>query len=80
MKAEPDSLAGLEQQLQVSLHRVEPDPQFVRVLQRRLTDVPAVTLEKSSHLWAMLIVGLGLFGGALLFWLLRRLWLWVRHP
>jgi len=72
-----EDLIGLEQQLQFSLHPVAPDPRFVSVLQHRLTETPAVTLERATQMRAFLVIGLGLFSGALLFWLLRRLWLWV---
>lgn len=74
-----NSLAGLEQQLQISLRRVDPDPRFVSVVQRRLTAIPSVTVERRSYLRAFLVVSLGLFSGALLFWVLRRLWLWIRQ-
>lgn len=74
------ALTGLEQQLQGYLHPVNPDPQFIRVLQHRLTSPPSITIESESHLRALLAIGLGLFSGTLLFWLLRRFWLWVRKP
>jgi hypothetical protein len=73
-----DPLVGLEHRLQISLHRIEPDPKFVSVLQRRLTTTPAVTIERESRMRAFLVVSMGLFGGTLLMWLLRRFWLWVR--
>ncbi len=73
-----DWLNGLEDRLKTSLRQVEPDPRFVSGLQRRLTTPPAITIERRSRLSALLVVNLGLAGGVLVFWLLRRLWLGIR--
>ncbi|MCX8024193.1 MAG: hypothetical protein N3A60_03205 [Thermanaerothrix sp.] len=66
-------LRRIEERLRFHLHPVEPDPQFAVRLQQRLINTPRVTLEHSVGLmWVLFSVGVGIFVGALVLWLLRR--------
>jgi hypothetical protein len=60
----------LEQELIFSLNPVRPNPEFVNRLGQRLKREPAMVLENRNWLEAYLVVASGLFGGALLVWLL----------
>jgi len=71
-KSLPDD--SFERFLSTSLGEVEPDPEFVGHLRRRLTHKPEVELEKSPLLAAYFVIGAGLFSGALLFWLLSQVY------
>ena len=66
-----DSL--FEAELESSLSTVQPDPEFVTRLRRRLSQNEQVVLEPRSSATAFLLIALGLFTGALLVWILRRL-------
>jgi hypothetical protein len=66
-----DSL--FEAELESSFDPVQPDPEFVTRLRRRLSGREQVVLEPRSSATAFVLVALGLFTGALLVWILRRL-------
>lgn len=60
----------LEYQLHSFLGPVQPNPEFVRRLRSRLTSEPAVILERRNTMAALVVAGLGLFGGALVVWMI----------
>jgi hypothetical protein len=62
-----------EAELESSFNPVQPDPEFVTRLRRRLSGKEQVVLEPRSSATAFVLVALGLFTGALLVWLFRRL-------
>jgi hypothetical protein len=66
-----DSL--FEAELESSFDPVQPDPEFVTRLRRRLSGKEQIVLEPRSSATAFVLVALGLFSGALLVWILRRL-------
>ena len=66
-----DSL--FEAELESSFDPVQPDPEFVTRLRRRLSGKEQIVLEPRSSATAFVLVALGLFTGALLVWILRRL-------
>ncbi len=66
-----DSL--FEAELESSFDPVQPDPEFVTRLRQRLSGKQQVVLEPRSSATAFVVVALGLFTGALLVWILRRL-------
>ena len=66
-----DSL--FEAELESSFDPVQPDPEFVTRLRRRLSGKQQIVLEPRSSATAFVLVALGLFTGALLVWILRRL-------
>ncbi len=66
-----DSL--FEAELESSFNPVQPDPEFVTRLRRRLAGREQVVLEPRSSATAFVLVALGLFTGALLVWIFRRL-------
>ncbi len=68
-----DEIDWLEQHLSTSLAPVEPRTEFVEGLQSRLTSPVTVVLENPTQSYALVLVGLGLFFGALVLWLLQRL-------
>jgi hypothetical protein len=65
-----DSL--FEAEFKSSFDTVQPDPEFVIRLRRRLSGNEQVVLEPRSSATAFVLVALGLFTGALLVWILRR--------
>jgi hypothetical protein len=62
-----------EAELESSFNPVQPDPEFVSRLRRKLSENEQVVLEPRSSATAFVLVALGLFTGALLVWILRRL-------
>ncbi|HNR01260.1 MAG TPA: hypothetical protein PKK59_01865 [Anaerolineaceae bacterium] len=66
------SLWGLEERLSSLLEPVTPDPEFVESLKMKLSHTPAVLIETGRRKLGLLVVGIGLFAGALTLWLLRR--------
>lgn len=69
---------SFERFLAQSLKTVEPDPVFVGHLRQRLIKKPEIQIEKSSWMAAYLVVAAGIFSGALLFWMLARVFRGVR--
>ena len=69
---------AFEQMLASSLDSVEPNPAFVRQLKLRLTQKPEVEMERTQWMTAYVMVGVGLFSGALLFWVINQLFRGVR--
>ena len=75
MATQTQFLMGLEEDLSVYLKPVDPDPDFIRKLGDRLTKPNLVSIEHHHNtLLAGILVAAGLASGALLVWLLRRLW------
>jgi hypothetical protein len=66
-----DSL--FEAELESSFDPVQPDPEFVTRLRRRLSGKEQIVLEPRSSATAFVLVALGLFTGALLVWIFRRI-------
>jgi hypothetical protein len=66
-----DSL--FEAELESSFDPVQPDPEFVTRLRRRLSGKEQIVLEPRSSATAFVLVALGLFTGALLVWIYRQL-------
>jgi hypothetical protein len=72
--ASAEKKTRLEDVLTYSLSPVIPDPIFVSRLYYRLTEKPAVTLEKgSTNFLVLVVVCIGLFTGTLLTWLVSRI-------
>ena len=68
------TLDGLfEAEFESSFGTVQPDPEFVTRLRRRLSGREQVFLEPRSSATAFVLVALGLFIGSLLVWILRQL-------
>lgn len=67
------SFEGLERRLNESFSQVEPNPDFVNQLRNRLSYPAEVTLERAYHLpvMATVIIGMSLFSGTLLYWIIR---------
>ena len=66
-----DSL--FEAELESSFDPVQPDPEFVTRLRRRLSGKEQIVLEPRSSATAVVLAALGLFTGALLVWIFRRI-------
>jgi hypothetical protein len=64
---------GLEEKLSSMLKPVKPDPVFMNNLKTKLAKTPAILIEKSKRRVGLLVVGAGLFAGALTVWVLSRL-------
>lgn len=69
----PESYETLESQLLSSFLPVEPDPQFIVQLRKRLLTPAEVTLEQRRGVLAFIIISFGLAGGVFLYWLFRML-------
>lgn len=79
--ASPDlqtSTDPFEDFLSKTLNQVNPDPAFVGQLQKRLTKKADVELEKPQWMAISLVVGIGLFSGALLFWMILLIFKGIR--
>lgn len=61
-----------------SLGEVKPDPEFVGQLRRRLAKQHEVELEYPRLFTAYAVLGVGLFSGVLLFWILSQLFKGVK--
>lgn len=69
---EKNGFWGLEEKLSHLLEPVTPDPVFVESLKMKLSSAPTVLVETGRRQLGLIVVGFGLFTGALLVWLLRR--------
>jgi hypothetical protein len=65
-------ITSLEKRLSESLQPIRPDPGFIHSLKEKLANTSSVIVERRSSHAGLLVIGLGLFTGALLVWLLRR--------
>lgn len=63
----------LEDNLSSHLKPVHPDPNFTKTLENRLLILNSTGLETNNKGLLWIIVSLGLFTGALIVWLIRRL-------
>jgi hypothetical protein len=63
----------LENWLKQTLRPVQPDPVFIHRLEKRLTVATPTILEQRPGIRAYVYIALGLFGGALLFWIFKKL-------
>lgn len=69
----PVILESLEHQLKLSLHKVEPNPEFINHLQYRLTDTTRPSLEERQLIGVNLLLLLTPFlFGILFIWLIRQ--------
>lgn len=70
MKIENNALGSVEQRLSSMLNPINPDPEFVHRLQRRLFTPPSVVVAPHSRpFWLALILAAGLTLGVLFYWL-----------
>ena len=67
-----NSIWPIEQKLANFLEPVTPDPVFVDALRLKLEQAPAVLIETSHRKAGLLVMGIGMFTGALIFWMLRK--------
>ena len=72
-KGNLEGFTSLEDKLRNVLSPVRPDPGFVTELETRLSNRSSVVLEQHSGKLVVVFVGLGLFAGALIIWLLGKL-------
>ena len=68
-----EGFTSLEEKLRSALSPVRPDPGFVTDLETRLSSRSSVVLEQHSGKLIVVFVGLGLFVGAFVIWLLGKL-------
>jgi hypothetical protein len=64
---------GLEEKLSNMLKPVTPDPVFLNSLKTKLAKTPAVLIENSKRRMGLLVIGAGLFAGALTVWVISKL-------
>ena len=67
------SMFGLEEKLSSMLKPVRPDPVFLNSLKNRLAKTPSILIQNSKRRFGLLVVGAGLFAGALTVWIIGRL-------
>jgi hypothetical protein len=65
------SIFNLESKLASVLKPVSPNPAFVDALKIKLSHAPAIMLETSKKNLGLLLIGIGLFTGALTVWIVR---------
>jgi hypothetical protein len=69
----PDAEIHLENQLKLSLQPVQPSPEFVGHLHRRLTTPAQMTIERRQNAaFGLLLLAFSLLSGVFLFLLLRQ--------
>ena len=68
------TLMQFEQQLQLSLLPVSPDPEFVYTLKKKLVTPDMVIYERQSKAYSLLIIALGMLAGVLILMVSRRLY------
>jgi hypothetical protein len=69
----PAVLETLEHQLKLSLHKVDPNPEFVTHLQYRLTDTSRPSLEERQIIGVnLLLLLIPFLSGLLLLWVIRQ--------
>jgi len=67
-----NTIFGLEDKLSRMLKPVSPDPVFLDTLKTKLSHTPSIIIEKSKKGIGFLVLGLGLFTGALTLWIVGR--------
>ncbi|MDO9085988.1 MAG: hypothetical protein Q7U53_07275 [Anaerolineaceae bacterium] len=70
---EENSYAKMENDLNSNLLPVYPNPEFIKNLRKRLLGSKNIQIENPNHGIAFILIGLGLFIGALSVWLFRRI-------
>lgn len=64
---------GLEEKLSSMLKPVIPDPVFMNSLKTKLAKSPARLIENSKRRMGLMVLGAGLFAGALTVWIIGKL-------
>jgi hypothetical protein len=67
------SFFNLESRLANAIRPVRPDPAFIEGLKQKLAKAPSIVLEKSRKNFGLLALGIGLFTGALMLWIIKKL-------
>jgi|MTBAKSStandDraft_2_1061841.scaffolds.fasta_scaffold01778_7 hypothetical protein len=67
-----NSYLVMENSLLNNLRPVQPRPDFIKNLGKRLLGSNNIYLEDRNHGFAFVLISLGLFVGALLVWLFRK--------
>ncbi|MCX6054815.1 MAG: hypothetical protein NTZ74_07875 [Chloroflexi bacterium] len=68
-----NNIFKLEEKLAYLLKPVNPNPIFIDKLQNRLSRSPFIFLESSKKNVGLLIMGAGLFAGALTLWVISHI-------
>lgn len=67
------NLDNIEAELGRSLKLIQPDHEFVNQLQKKLSQNKAIDLETHNYAFALVTTFMGLFIGALIFWIFRKI-------
>jgi len=70
--SEENSYLVMENSLVSNLRPVQPNPDFIKNLGKRLLGSNNIYIEDRNHSLAFIFLSLGLFVGALLVWLFRK--------
>ena len=73
METGRNSTLNLETKLSSLLKPVKPNPEFLNTLKANLSHRSSIILETSKKKVSILVIGAGLFAGALAVWLIGRL-------
>ena len=68
-----NSTLNLENKLSNLLRPVKPNPVFLNTLKANLSHKSSIILESSKKKVSILVIGAGLFAGALAVWLIGRI-------
>jgi hypothetical protein len=72
-KMNNNPFSKLEEKLTNVLKPVRPDPVFIDSLKTRLSHTPSIILESSKKRFGIIVVGAGLFAGAITLWIVGKL-------
>ena len=73
LKPMTNSMLNLEDKLSSLLKPVIPNQEFLNTLKTNLTQKSSIILESSKKKVSILVIGAGLFAGALAVWLIGRI-------
>ena len=73
LKPMTNSMLNLEDKLSSLLKPVIPNQEFLNTLKTNLTQTSSIILESSKKKVSILVIGAGLFAGALAVWLIGRI-------
>ncbi len=73
LKPMTNSMLNLEDKLSSLLKPVIPNQEFLNTLKTNLTQKSSISMESSKKKVSILVIGAGLFTGALAVWLISRI-------
>jgi hypothetical protein len=69
----------IENRLEKAFNPVQPDPGFIDRLYQRLMNPSEIQVEKRPAGKILFLIGLGLFIGAFIWWVIRLFYSWIKR-